>query len=285
LFAVSATLLLVGCDSAGTSPESPPDEPTDPGDDGGAVSFALARSADSNVPSDADSAAIRVWRPDGSYNLVRYANIPDPGQRTEVALDVPAQSGYRAGVLALTSNPKRIRAHGSSSTFDVQSGDTTQVDLNVRTADLTLRRPSALRPNRTDTITAVYGINPPDLGLSVAAEVSSNSTFNYFGGTLLSPVDFGETDSTETESFEITGPDVQTEDTTYVKVKVRPSPSTEDWGTTGREIVNSYFPSKSGPSFAIPVSPEEENGTIVITFSKDGNTWTKTRWPDDPPVR
>lgn len=82
-FAASAALLVGGCDSIGASSEEPSEE-------SGVLSFSLVRTANSDVPSDADSAFVRIWQPGGSFNLSDIVNIPDPGQQTEVSFDVPS---------------------------------------------------------------------------------------------------------------------------------------------------------------------------------------------------
>lgn len=282
LLALLSTLLIVGCDSTGSSSEdtSPPE-----GDEG-AVSFSLVRTANSDVPSDADSAFVRVWRPEGDFNLVEFVNIPDPGQQTEVSLDVPADAGYRAGILAVTAldefnlSKKQILAHGSSGTFTVQSDDTSQVNLEVRVADLTLEAPESVPPNRTDSIRAIYGVNPPGVRMSFNAEQSSNSTFDFYSGSILNSVGVEETDTTISQQFEINAPNVDSKDTTYVKVSVNPNAREGAvWTTAGREFWFSFFPSEDGPSFEIPVVPGsgDDDGTVIITFSKDGDAWEKTR--------
>jgi hypothetical protein len=276
-----AGLLVMGCDSTGSSPEDPPP------DEGGAVSFSLVRTANSDVPSDADSAFVRVWRPDGDFNLVEFVNIPDPGQQTEVSLDVPANQGYRAGILAVKPGPqipsdrREIQAHGSSGRFTVQASDTSQVDLDVRPLEVTIERPESLTPNRTDTIKVVYQLNPPSFGAPrFFAEQSSNPMFSYDEGEDLNEIGRPiETDTSFTSSFEITGPNVSTEDTTYVKALTIPDNDAEDvWTTPSLELSPNFFPSEGGSSFEIPVVPEGDgDGTVIITFSRDGDGWEKTR--------
>lgn len=276
-----AGLLVMGCDSTGTSSETPPP------DEGGVVSLSLVRTANSDVPSDADSAFVRVWQPSGSFNLVEFVNIPDPGQQTEVSLDVPANQGYRAGILAVTAvsefdaSSKQILAHGSSGTFTVQSDDTSQVDLEARVADLTLEAPESIPPSRTDTIRAVYGINPTGLDPFIYPPwQNSNPTFGYGSGSELNGVGVQRTDTTESRQFEINAPNVSSEDTTYVKVRVTATARQgATWTTANRRLGGTTFPSENGPSFAIPVVPGsgDDDGTVIITFSRDGDSWEKTR--------
>jgi hypothetical protein len=77
-------------------------------------------------------------------------------------------------------------------------------------------------------------------------------------------------------TFEITGPNVDTEDATYVKVEVRPSVDSE-WETPERRFSASCFPSETGSSFSIPVVPDssDDDGTVIITFSEERGEWTR----------
>jgi hypothetical protein len=278
--ALLTSAIVVGCDSTGSSPEDPPP------DEEGAVSFSLVRTANSDVPSDADSAFVRVWRPSGNFNLVEFVNIPDPGQQTEVSLEVPADQGYRTGILAVKPEDafsplrKQILAHGSSDQFTVVSGDTSQVALDLRTADLTLKAPESLAPNKTDTIGTTYGINPPDIFPDLSAQKGTEPTFDFGQGTDLNRANGTGTDTTFTERFEITAPNTSSEDTTYVKVVfTNISADEEKWITTGRDIGQSFFPSRDGPSFEIPVVPGsgDDDGTVIIVFSMGEDGWEKTR--------
>jgi len=202
---MSAALLVIGCDSTGTSSDDPPEQGEE-----GFVSFALARAENSSVPSDADSAFVRIWQPGGGFNLSDIVNIPDPGQQTEVSFDVPSGQGYRTGIIATTPasefvpQSKRVLAHGSSEEFAVVSNETSQVALNPRPANLTLETPESLAPNQTDTIEATYTINPPDSDSRVGS-AQQGSTPSFDSGSDLTPVGSGpETDTTVSRSFEIT---------------------------------------------------------------------------------
>ena len=280
-FAVSAALLVVGCDSAGSSSDDPPQQGEE-----GSVSLALARAENSGIPSDADSAFVRIWQPDGSFNLSDLIDIPDPGQQTEVSFDVPSGEGYRTGILAVTpadesdQTRKKLLAHGSSDQFTVMSDDTSQVALDLRPADLTLEAPESLAPNQTDTIEATYQLNPPDANASLNARQGSNPTFDFLDGSRLNRVGSrGETDTTQSQRFEIAGPNVENEDTTFVKVRVFLDIS-DEWTTADRSLdAVSVFPSRRGPSFEIPVVPGsgDDDGTVVITFSRDEDGWERTR--------
>lgn len=277
LFALLVASLIIGCDSTGSTPDDP--DPT-PGDNG-AVSFSLIRSANSNLPSDADSASIRVWKPDGGFNLVEIVDIPDPGQETEASLEVPADEGYRAGVLVLTEATgsrfvnKRVLGHGSSAQFGVNSKDTSAVSLEVRPAEVTIELPDSIPPGVTDTISATYGINVPDVSERIDASKGNTEAFGFTDGQYLNEISSSETDSSVTSAFEITGPG-SGRDTTYVRVRVELAGSVQ-WLPVGRDIRFDFFPPNEDPAFSLPVASENKDGTVIITFSKTGNGWKKTR--------
>ena len=63
----------------------------------------------------------------------------------------------------------------------------------------------------------------------------------YFDGQILDNIEYGiGTDTTVASTFEITGPNVDTEDATYVKVEVRPSVDSE-WETPERILPSDAF--------------------------------------------
>ena len=269
-----ASFLWIGCDSGGSSPETEP--PEEPPAGGGAVSFTLARAADSNVPASADSAFVRVWKPDESFNLVRFINIPGPDQRTNVTLSVPGGSNYRVGVLAVREDDtarKQILAHGSSGLLEVQNGDTSQVSLNVRPVTLTTRLPEEAQASVTDTIQATLEINIPDVSETLRARQSLTPDFSFLQGGQVPRITVPEeTDSTVIHRYEFTPPSVESADTTHIKFEFTYTANANSWETPGRVLASPvFFPSEEGPSFEIPVVPNESgNGTIIITFSSDG---------------
>ncbi len=268
-------LLTVGCDSSGSLSEDP-SAPSE-GDEG-AVSFSLLRTANSDVPSDADSAFVRVWQPDGNFNLVEFLNIPDPGQQTKVSFDVPPDNGYRAGVIAVETPSNEVRAHGSlAQSFEVQSGDTTSVNLDPRPAEVSLGFPESIEPNRADTVSVTYEINVPGGNEDIRLRQGSDSTFFYNSGSIPETISTSETDSSATERFEISSPNVSDRDTTYLKVRTAVF-NAEQWTTSEERLGIDYIPAREGSSFAIPVVPNgDEDGTVIITFSRDGDGWEKTR--------
>ncbi|MCS3678685.1 hypothetical protein GGP72_002911 [Salinibacter ruber] len=285
LLATAATALIVGCDSAGTTGEQPGDEPTE----NGSVNVALARSVNSDVPSSADSAIVRVYTNGMDFNQTKVANIPDPGSQTEVSFSVPSGEGYRSAVLVTKSDTgtgadsgdKLIMGTGKSSTFAVGGGDTARADLDVRPAELSLEVPSSIRPNEVDTVTATYGINLVEIYPGLMLSQRSTPRFNYSQGG--SSVAGGATDTSITDQFEITGPDVATEDTTYLKIRTTKDVQRgwrnpqDGWQPEGIRFGARYFPSKNGPSFKVPVVPDSSNGTVIITFSRGEDGWKKTR--------
>ncbi|CBH22774.1 hypothetical protein, secreted (plasmid) [Salinibacter ruber M8] len=233
--------------------------------DSGSVNFAIRRRVSSSVPSSADSAFVRLWQPGGDFNQKKIADVPDPGSQTEIAFTVPAGRGYRVGVMVtedkgaqFSRREKALIAYGESSTGTVVGGDTTEASVGVRPTEVTLRAPAALRPSETDTIAAVYNINPPDALILLSAQPGSSPSFEYFNQMLLTEIETPNTDTTVVQRFEITAPSVTSRDTTYVKVaRIFEPPDPRDWITGNRELARSYFPTEKGPpSFEIPVVPD-----------------------------
>lgn len=289
LFAVLLTALLItGCDSSGSS-QSPSEPPS--GNNEGGVSFSIARTANSNLPSEADSAFARVWKPGGSYNQVQRINIPDPGQQTDVEFGIPSGTGYRAGVIAtvgVTGNDEleSPRAMGTSNTFEVSSNDTTSVPLDLSVTGMTVELPQSLTVGVTDTMRATLEMNAFGVNESIRARKGPNSGFNYFqDGESLSDAGSGsEGDSTVTQEFEVSAS--SSRDTLYVKVQSSYSSSNSSWTEgTGNSLWYAYFPKPEdlnredeGPSFKIPVgSSGDGSGTVIITFLREEDGWEKTR--------
>jgi hypothetical protein len=170
---------------------------------------------------------------------------------------------------------------GKSSTFAVGGGDTARADLDVRPAELSLEVPSSIRPNEVDTVTATYSMNLVEIYPGLILSQRSTPRFNYSQGGF--PVASSETDTSITDQFEITGPDVTTEDTTYLKIRTTKDPQRgwrnpqDGWQPEGIRFGARYFPSENGPSFKVPVVPDSSNGTVIITFSRGEDGWKKTR--------
>lgn len=66
----------------------------------GTLQMTISRSASSQIPAIADSAAVRVWHPAAGTNQVQLVAIPSPGSNTNVSFNLPALSGYSVGVIA-----------------------------------------------------------------------------------------------------------------------------------------------------------------------------------------
>lgn len=152
------------------------------------------------------------------------------------------------------------------------------MSLDVNVADLVLEAPSSLQANEKDTVEVIYGVNPPDNDPSIFAERSSNSNFDYFDGTNLKEVSLVRpTDTTTTKEFEVVSSNFQSKDIIYAKVRVFPDFAT-DWVPVEQGFSSEYFPSEEeGPSFLVPVVPDSssDSGTVIITFSQDGDGWKK----------
>lgn len=281
-----AGLLVMGCDSTGTSSEDPsPDEE-------GAVSFSLVRTSNSTLPSEADSAFVRLWQPGGSVNLVQRVEVPEAGQQTDVEFSAPSGSGYRAGVIAtvgVTNNGEleSPRAMGTSGSFEVTSGDTIQASLSLRVTGMTVELPESIAPGVTDTMEATLEMNAIGVNETLRARKGQNSGFNYFqDGEALNEVGSGsEGDSTVTQKFEVSTSS-SSQDTLFVKVQASYKGQNQPWTEgTGNSLWYAYFPEPNdlsshddGPSFKIPVESDGDgNGTVIITFSRDEDGWEKTR--------
>lgn len=290
LFAVAiAGLLVIGCDSTGSSSEKPSNPP---GEDDGAVSFSLVRTANSTLPGEADSAFVRVWQPNGSVNLVQQVEIPEAGQQTDVAFSAPSGTGYHAGVIAtvgVTNNEEleSPRAMGTSGSFEVTSGDTTQASLDLRVTGMTVEFPQSIAPGITDTMEATLEMNAFGIDETLRARKGQTSGFNYSqdGETLNEIGSKIEGDSTVTQAFEVSTSSTS-QDTVYVKVQASYKSVNSAWTEgTGNSLWYAYFPKpndltshEEGPSFKIPVESDGDgNGTVIVTFSREEDGWEKTR--------
>ncbi len=287
LFALLVASLIIGCDSTGSSPNNS-DSP--PGDDG-AVSLSLVRTSNSTLPSEADSAFVRLWQPEGSVNLVQRVEVPETGQQTDVEFSAPPGSGYRAGVIATVGVSRNEelespRAMGTSGSFEVTSGETTQTSLDLRVTGMTVELPESIVPGVTDTMSATLEMNAFGVDESLGARKGQSSGFNYFSdGETLNEVGFGsEGDSTVTQKFEVSTSS-SSQDTLYVKVQANYNSVNASWTEgTGNSLWYAQFPKPDdladpdeGPSFKIPVGSGDKNGTVIITFSEGEDGWKKTR--------
>lgn len=275
LLATAATALIVGCDSAGTTGEQPEDEPTE----NGSVNVALARSVNSDVPSNADSAFVRLWNPETGFNSKKYVNIPDPGGQTQISFSAPAEGGYRTGIIPSTldySTTKKVLGYGESSPFTIVGGDTARTSVDVRPEKLMVQAPSSLDPGETDTVTAVLNMNPPDFPLRLLAQQDSSVSNNEVEEDAAA-IGAPDTDSTTVEQF-LVGDSLATGDSLYFKINRYIEPNGPDaWMVGGRKL-DSYerYPEDFSDEFAIPVEGPDE-GTVIIVFTRGKDGWKKTR--------
>lgn len=138
ILVLAAAVAVAGCGSGGS--------PTDPGSDGGSdapsgdVSLTVARAAASSVPSQADSAYVRIWHPSAGTDNLEKIPIPDPDSTTTLSFTVPARDGYSVGVIAYVggvnvgeagTGDMIAVAGGRTDGVSVAAGDTTQVALDV----------------------------------------------------------------------------------------------------------------------------------------------------------
>ncbi|WP_251923537.1 hypothetical protein [Salinibacter ruber] len=273
LLTTAATALIVGCDSAGTTGEQPGDEPTE----NGSVNVALARSVNSDVPSNADSAFVRLWNPSTGYNEKRIVNVPDPGGQTQVSLTAPAEGGYRVGIMP-TYRPDlwRILGYGESNAFTIADGDTTRTSVDVQPETLAVQAPSSLDPGETDTVTAVLNMNPPDFPMRLEANQDSSVSDNEIEEEAAA-IGAPDTDSTTVEQF-LVGDSLATGDSLYFSITRVIEPNDPDAWMVGERALNGYerYPEDFLDEFAIPVEGSDE-GTVIIVFTRGEDGWERAR--------
>jgi hypothetical protein len=116
----------------------------------GKVKFRLKRSSISNsdIPSEADSAAVRIWHDGSGINRIKIVKIPDPNTNTEVVMMIPANNNYSVAIIAYASNaatdpllnpsggfagsiPHVCLAGGRTDNINITVGDTTNVSVDV----------------------------------------------------------------------------------------------------------------------------------------------------------
>lgn len=267
LLATAATALIVGCDSAGTTGEQPEDEPTE----NGSVNVALARSVNSDIPSNADSAFVRLWNPETGFNSKKYVNIPDPGGQTQISFSAPAEGGYRTGIIPSTPADitKKVLGYGESSPFTIVGGDTARTSVDVRPEKLMVQAPSSLDQGETDTVTAVLNMNPPDIPMRLEANHDSTDYPAEDAAAIGAP----DTDSTTVEQF-LVGDSLATGDSLYFDIIRYIEPNNSDAWVVGRRLLDDY---KSFPDdFTIPIEGSDE-GTVIIVFTREENGWERAR--------
>lgn len=261
--------LVSACDSGGSNPNTAPDDEIS--GDAGEVTVKLKRSKIAkSVDSAVDSAFVRVWKTD-VYNTAKYVNVPDPGNATEVALEVPATTGMRAGVLAVESDSalgenELPYAIGITNTFEVTANETTNVSPTLRSTQPSFQIPSSVGELEKDTIVVQAEALPiPE------AEISTNAGFEFGNGNRVDEIFLDDSTSTQSTGFEISGSsDIST---IYAKVGLDYYLREFTEGTGG-QLGYAVYPNpdqSSGESYEIPVS-STQTGTVTITFDEDGET-------------
>jgi len=270
LLAAFCMPLLVACDSGGAGANS-----DSPSGEEGEVTVKLKRSKmklAKSVSSKVDSAFIRVWKSD-IYNQNKYVSVPEPGNATTVSLQVPASTGYRAGVLAVESDSAQgdeelpYAVGTTSSTFEVTAGNTTNVSPTLVSTQPTVQLPSSVGQLEKDTIRVEIG---QATGYSPGIGAWSSTSAEFAEQTNLDYVDLEEsTPSTRVLGFEISGSDAST---LYLQVGVFYSNDGWSNGTDGR-LGSALYPNPDEydkGSYEIPTGSSADNGTVVITFGKNG---------------
>jgi hypothetical protein len=265
--ALLVSVLVFGCDTGPTG------EKRD-----GIVSFSIERTE--AIPSASDSALVRVWLDDESRNLdfnaVRFVKIPDRlGQAREVTLEVPAGTGYEAGVLALETddfdpNKRKIRASGYSASLDVRSGDTTDAETTVSLVEASLEYSGTIE--RGDTLQAKVRLAPPEIKTVSYIEgwLNDHEDFAVPAVDLLRAGEKSLTDSTIEQGLEVEQLIGSESDTTYVKIRLHPdipgwlssNPSLNDGSFRMQPVdlpVDNRRIKDGSSSFAVPCCAKQKN--------------------------
>lgn len=276
LLSALAMPLLVSCDSGGGA-----NNESLSGEDG-EVTVKLKRSkiekavgSPKDVNPAVDSAFVRAWKSD-VYNQAKYVAVPEPGNATEVSLQVPAAAGYRAGVLAVESDSAEFDSElpyavgTTESTFEVTAGGTSNVSPTMRSLRPSIQVPASVGELEKDTIRVelgnVEGFDPDD----ISAMAGTKSGFNYFDGTPLDQTGLLSTDpNTIARGIEIGNTDANT---IYVKIEIDFDDNSRWRAGTDGSLSDAFFPNPGdGPNgtgtYEIPVSSSsDDTGSIVITF-------------------
>lgn len=276
LLAAFAMPLLVSCDSGGTGANS-----TSPSGEKGEVTVKLKRSKmklAKSVSSKVDSAFIRVWKSD-VYNNNKYVSVPEPGNATTVSLQVPASTGYRAGVLAVESDsgefdeelPYAVGTTGS--TFEVTAGNTTNVSPTLVSLQPTVQLPSSVGQLEKDTVRVEIGrATGYDIDeFEIDARISTDPSFPS-GGSDVFPFELADsTPSNLVAGLEVSGSDAST---LYIQIGVDYGRAGQPWTEgTGGSLGFASYPNPDvfdKGSYEIPIGSTGDTGTVVITFGKNG---------------
>jgi hypothetical protein len=129
----------------------------------GTVSLTIARSSNSQVPLQAESAFVKVWS--ATTNVVQPVQIPTPGTTSTYTLTVPAGSGYSIEVVAFHELHDGIRvalAAGEKNNLTFTPGDNA-VALDVKPWTYTLSGPDTIQSGAPATYTLTITGGPTDL--------------------------------------------------------------------------------------------------------------------------
>lgn len=238
----------------------------------GTVEFTLTRSTQSDVPSDASSAFVRIWNPDTGFNLPKGVDIPDPGTSTKVDFSVPAGSGYFAGVIPKKSgSPPVALAAGKSGPFSVTADATTQVQVDVSPWDISLTKaPESVTPGDTVTLQAdisgapVEGFLAPRFSATLCWDTNSD-----VGPCAVATSPAGDLNGSQAEiNFNV--PDISNADRFYFYFVFGVN-GRDAWQESGNVAAKVNLPETTlgDTVFSLPV--ESGSGDVEITFDKRDN--------------
>lgn len=153
---LSALVALAACSGGDHTPTTPPPEGQ------GELKFTIQRLANSNVPSIADSAVIRVWNTGLGINQVQAVKIPAPGATTQAVFVVPGGTGYQVAVLPFKRQFVRYAvAGGRTDNITVITGQDNPVSVNVQPIAVALLGPDSITSGAsTEFLLRVRGGGP-----------------------------------------------------------------------------------------------------------------------------
>lgn len=149
--------LQVSCSSdhnAGT-PVQPPST--------GIMKLTVVRRSNSQIPSTADSAVVRVWNSGTGFNQTATLPVPAPGSTASLTFSVPSGTGYSVGVIAFKVPQYRFRnaiAAGRADDVTVTASTTTPVAVNVQPWGFDIAGPDTLLSGAAATYTLSVNSGP-----------------------------------------------------------------------------------------------------------------------------
>jgi hypothetical protein len=231
------------------------------------VRLALARAAESQVPTQAESAFVRVSHPTSGFLQIKQAPIPAPGTTAEVAFSVPVGAGYSVAVVAYRRDASSVRealAGGKTDNVTVSADQPSRVSIDVVPWAITINAPTELVSGQQATFTATLTQGPTDGFLT-------NDAFLIIGltpWTTLSDIP-GPTRSglRSGNQLSITANAPTVDADTAVRIQFNVRLNHFEWNYPNFAIM-SFHPSLTlgGELHRIPV--KRPAGSLIVTFDK-----------------